>query len=76
LPKTDFSIGRKRSSVSKSNITDSGENNILTSAEKMLINVDVREKKVMNVKNVSLDRKANTPRLFLTNLENIHCKKI
>jgi hypothetical protein len=42
LPKTDYFIERKRSSVSKSNITDSGENNILTFAEKMLIgNVDV-----------------------------------
>jgi hypothetical protein len=37
LSKADYSIEIKCSSVSKSNITDSGENNILTSAEK---NVD------------------------------------
>jgi hypothetical protein len=58
LSKTDYSIEIKCSSVSKSNITDSGENIILTSAEKMLINVDVRKNKVITVKNVSLDRKA------------------
>jgi hypothetical protein len=34
-----------------------------------------RKNKEVNVKNVSLDRKASTPRLFSTNLENIHCKK-
>jgi hypothetical protein len=34
-----------------------------------------RKNKEGNVINVSLDRKANTPRLFSTNLENIHSKK-